>query len=309
MKNLKKTAIFLIKLSVSTILLTYLISMAGPEKIIGLFYQANSFNLIAALLCYVTIIYVSAFRLQLLIPNILPLKSVFAISAIGYFFNMFLPSGISGDVARVYYLKKEINKTKNVHLVDLAAPFVMEKYFGLVSVLVIGLVVLPFALSIFDSSQIANAIVPTIVFLLLVFCLGMIFFKFRFFKNNRFISIFYAYLDSFKDKKRLYAVFLYSAVIQIISIVAIYSISEGMGLGVSFFFFIVIIPIINIITILPVTLGGLGLREGAFVLFMAYQGIPPHAAISLSLMSFLLSLIASLLGLYEYMRYRTKSLG
>ncbi len=282
--------------------------MAGPEKIIGLFFQANTFNLIAALFCYVTIIYVSAFRLQLLIPNNLPLKSIFAISAIGYFFNMFLPSGISGDVARVYYLKKEINKTKNVHFVDLTAPFVMEKYFGLVSVLVIGLVVLPFALRIFDSSQIASAIVPTIVFLLLVFCLGIIFFKFRFFKNNRFISVFYAYLDSFKDRKRLYAVFIYSAFIQIISIVAIYLISQGMGFGVPFFFFIVIIPIINIITILPVTLGGLGLREGAFVLFLAYQGIPPHAAISLSLMSFLLSLIASLAGLYEYMRYKTTSL-
>jgi uncharacterized protein (TIRG00374 family) len=282
--------------------------MAGPEKIIDLFFHAKSFNLIAALFCYVAIIYISAFRLQMLIPNNMPLKPVFAISAIGYFFNMFLPSGISGDVARVYYLKKEINKTKNVHIVDLTAPFVMEKYFGLVSVLVIGLIVLPFALSIFDNSRIANAIVQTIIFLLLIFCSGMIFFKYRLLKNNRFVSIFYTYLDSFEDKKRLYAVFIHSAVIQIVSIVAIYLISEAMCFEVSFFFYIVIIPIINIITILPVTLGGLGLREGTFVFFLAYQGIPPHAAISLSLMSFLLSLIASLTGLYEYMRYRTTSL-
>lgn len=264
----------------------------------------NSMSFIAALLCYVAIIFVSALRLQLLIPSVFPLKAVFAISAIGCFFNMFLPSGISGDLARAYYLNREMDAAKKNSMMDLVAPLLMERYFGLGSVLIIGIVVLPFAVCIYDRSRLINTIIVIVVLLAIFFFTGMIVFQFRLLKNNRFVSNFYSYLDFFKEKRRLFVVFLYSAMIQVISIYAVFLISEGMGLGVSLFYFVVIIPIINIMTILPITLGGIGLREGAFVFLLASQGIQPHAAISLSLIAFSLSVIASLIGLYEYLRYK-----
>jgi uncharacterized membrane protein YbhN (UPF0104 family) len=256
------------------------------------------------LICYVSIILVSALRLQLLIHDRLPLKSVFSISAIGYFFNLFLPSGISGDMARAYYVGIETSAAKKNSTMDLVAPLLMERYFGLGSVLIIGLVALPFAVSVFDNSQLMNVIYVFVVLLVVIIFSGVSIFKLRFFRSNRFVSEFYRYVDSFQDKRRLAAVFFYSSLIQFISIFAVFLISDGMGLDISLFYFVVIIPIINIITILPVTLGGIGLREGAFVFFLAYQGIQAPAAISLSLVAFFASLAASLIGFYAYVRYK-----
>lgn len=304
MKKLKHFAVFFVKLSVSVILLSLLISKAGPDKIIGLFNDIKGVSFIASLLCYVSIILVSALRLQLLIHDTLPLKSVFLISAIGYFFNLFLPSGISGDVARAYYIGMETSAAKKNSTMDLVAPLLMERYFGLGSVLIIGLVALPFAVSFFDNNQLMNVIAVTIALLVVIIFSGLGIFKLRFLRNNRFVAVFYRYIDSFQNKRRLAAVFFYSAMIQLISIFAIFLISDGMRLDISLFYFVVIIPIINIITILPITLGGIGLREGAFVFFLSYQGIQASAALSLSLIAFFASIAASLIGFYAYVRYK-----
>jgi uncharacterized membrane protein YbhN (UPF0104 family) len=48
--------------------------------------------------------------------------------------------------------------------------------------------------------------------------------------------------------------------------------------------------------VLPLTIGGLGVREGAFVLFLQPLGVHTSQAIALGLLVYLLHLVASLLG-------------
>jgi len=55
-------------------------------------------------------------------------------------------------------------------------------------------------------------------------------------------------------------------------------------------------PAVAIVQVLPVTVGGLGVREGALVLFLQPLGVPADKAFALGLLVYTLHLVASLLG-------------
>jgi glycosyltransferase 2 family protein len=55
-------------------------------------------------------------------------------------------------------------------------------------------------------------------------------------------------------------------------------------------------PAVAIAQVLPVGISGLGIREGAFVLFLGSLGVPDEQAVALGLLLYLLNLGVSLLG-------------
>lgn len=57
-----------------------------------------------------------------------------------------------------------------------------------------------------------------------------------------------------------------------------------------------VVPLVTLLTLLPVSLNGLGLREGGFVFFLGQLGIPQAQALALSLLVFGLTLLFSLAG-------------
>ncbi|HSL56238.1 MAG TPA: lysylphosphatidylglycerol synthase transmembrane domain-containing protein [Acidimicrobiales bacterium] len=56
------------------------------------------------------------------------------------------------------------------------------------------------------------------------------------------------------------------------------------------------LPAVLIVQVLPIGISGLGLREGAFVLFLGPLGVPSAQAIALGLLLYLLNLVTSLAG-------------
>jgi len=55
-------------------------------------------------------------------------------------------------------------------------------------------------------------------------------------------------------------------------------------------------PAVAIAQVLPISLGGLGVREGAFVLFLGPLGVEASQAVALGLLVYGLNLAVSLLG-------------
>ena len=55
-------------------------------------------------------------------------------------------------------------------------------------------------------------------------------------------------------------------------------------------------PAVAIAQVLPISVGGLGVREGAFVLFLGPLGVPAGQAVALGLLVYGLNLAVSLLG-------------
>jgi len=55
---------------------------------------------------------------------------------------------------------------------------------------------------------------------------------------------------------------------------------------------------------LPISLGGMGLREGATVLMLTPLGIEPATAVALSLLNFSVYVVCGLLGVFFYLGAR-----
>ena len=70
--------------------------------------------------------------------------------------------------------------------------------------------------------------------------------------------------------------------------------SLGINLSLTSFFFIV--PVVTIIAMLPITIGGTGLRENALVFFMVALGAQNEKAAMTSLVIFAMILVLGIIG-------------
>lgn len=79
-----------------------------------------------------------------------------------------------------------------------------------------------------------------------------------------------------------------------LAVIAILVLAEGLGIPLSAGAAFALIPPVILISVIPVSYAGWGVREGAMVVFLGYAGIAPEAAISLSLLFGGVNLLASL---------------
>ncbi|MBM4137451.1 MAG: flippase-like domain-containing protein, partial [Nitrospira sp.] len=124
-------------------------------------------------------------------------------------------------------------------------------------------------------------------------------------KRMRTLSEFYDYFHSYwNNKVVIVKASLISIIIQILGISAVYILALGLGQHIPFLACLIFLPIIILFTMLPISISGLGIREGAFVFFFGIIGVKPEVATAISLSWFLSVTIGSLLGLIEYIRYK-----
>ncbi len=60
--------------------------------------------------------------------------------------------------------------------------------------------------------------------------------------------------------------------------------ARALGLGVPFWYLMLFVPLVHMLSALPLSLGGVGIREGGYVLFLALIGIGKDAAIAFGLL-------------------------
>ena len=64
---------------------------------------------------------------------------------------------------------------------------------------------------------------------------------------------------------------------------------------------IAFVPIVNFLGMLPISLGGLGVREAGFVFFLGTVGISSEAAFTMSLLIYFLGVGSTLPGAWFYL--------
>jgi hypothetical protein len=87
-------------------------------------------------------------------------------------------------------------------------------------------------------------------------------------------------------------------VYQLAVVLAAFLLSEALRLDVGWTAMMAFMPAVAIVQVLPITIGGLGVREGAFVLFLSRSGLGVSAsqAVALGLLIYAVNLVASLAG-------------
>jgi uncharacterized membrane protein YbhN (UPF0104 family) len=92
-----------------------------------------------------------------------------------------------------------------------------------------------------------------------------------------------------------------SVVVQLASVVLAWLVGEGLGLPVPFPYYCILSSVVAVLTLLPVSVNGMGLREAGTVLLLAPLGVGPAEAVTLSLLTFAVTALAGLGGSVFYL--------
>ncbi len=238
----------------------------------------------------------------------MPYLKLWSIYFVGMFFNNFLPTMVGGDLVKGYYLYKHTKKGD----VALASIF-MDRYSGFAALMVIT------AVALIPGYALIKGTGLTVLLLLLIggfFSISLVIWvgflhkwamdlmaKVHFYGINRKIDTFYRALMSYKSHYGiLVKIFVCSLFVQIGVIVAYYVLGRGIGVTVPLQYYFLFIPLVNTVAMLPISLSGLGLREGAFVFLLTRVGAAQEQALTISLLWFVIGVFVSIIGGVEYVR-------
>ena len=135
---------------------------------------------------------------------------------------------------------------------------------------------------------------------------SILIFKFRVGDRLKFLLNIYNYFKLYSSKRDLIArAFIYSIVVQLLGILSVYIIARGLSLDAPFLLLLIFLPIIILISSLPISISGLGLREGSFIILLGSIRIPAEKSLTLSIIWYLSVFVAGVWGLFEYLRFKT----
>jgi glycosyltransferase 2 family protein len=210
----------------------------------------------------------------------------------GIFFSIFLPSTIGGDFVRTIDLAEHTKKAKEV----IATVFLdrLSGYIGLV------FVILP-ALWLGRNLMLDKVVISSVsvIIALLIVILLVLFNNFIYSRIKKFLSTpgavriketirnIHHEIHIFRNhKSMIVSNLMLSFLIQLIYPLSVYFIGLSLGIKLNFIYFLIFLPIIGAITLLPIAIGGLGLREGLFVVYFAKAGVIKQLSLAMSLLSF-----------------------
>ena len=252
-------------------LLFWITDISELQKIIR---GANLPLFLITFFSYIFIQLIFSYRWHLLLKVfqlIIPIMHLFKTYLIGLFFTNFLPTAIGGDVVRGFYLYRFTKKGKEV-----AISVIVERFTGFTAQTIIALGALGLIYSSLPDSRIAWIILgTTFIYLLsvIIFFNKKVFIFFEWLllklKMDRFgqktLEIYDAISLYKSSQKVLLHAVLISLLVQVITIILYYILSLSLHLSIPLFYFFLFLPIINIVSMVPITPGGLGLREGTTV--------------------------------------------
>ena len=232
----------------------------------------------------------------------IPLRSLMCSHLIGTFFNLFLPSSIGGDAYRVV----DVGRRAGAGAKSFAAVFA-ERLMGFLALAIWGLLFSAIGWSRLPDKRIL--FLPVIVFGLMgamVFAvvqrtwLVAVWRLLRLDRLHKLDAFLHRFLDSLAgyhaDRRLVAVVFGLSLVFQMIAITTIFCISRALHWDVSFVYFCIFVPLITLGEALPISIFGIGVRDGLYVFFFAQAGAGREQALSLALVYVLITIVYSLLG-------------
>jgi glycosyltransferase 2 family protein len=315
---LKKPAVSLaLRVTVSVLLLAYLIRLSALNDITRAFSRIDPLYLLGFFALYFSSVFLTSVRWRILLRTwdiASRLGTLLRYILTGLFMNNFLPGSLGGDAYRLYSGGRDAGKLDAV-----AATIFYERVLSYGSLVTLGLVALSIRADL--TSDLTFWLLLGGVFLALTGLTAVSTLPAFGRWAEKFVSHFpFAerlclkdWVHSFRFKVRhpglLLGVFLLSFLIQFMDIFAFRLVGAAIQLPVKFSDLLLFVPLLYLAILLPLSVNGIGIRESVFVLFAASWGITSADAVAFSLTVFALNLAGSLVGgiIYWFDRPAKKS--
>lgn len=297
--TVRKLAPFLIKFIISAGLLTWLFQ--GTD-ITSLLSYVNTLTIVTLVLTSV-IISITAialgYRWNIILGYMnasLPLVAAAKNVIIGFFFNQFLPSTVGGDVARIWLAKR-----RGLSISLAANSIVSDRIFGFVGLVLLCAIGLPF-LAITISNDVMVYGEGLLILVGFGGVAGLIVLQYipsdwkKWHVLRWAVSVSDASAGVVLKSGKGTSVLAISLVLHTVDVGLVYMMALACGIEIDLALCFMLIPSALLVSAVPISIAGWGVREGAIVFALGAAGVVPAEAITLSLFFGLAQALSGLIG-------------
>ncbi len=295
---------FAIRLLLGLGLLSFLLSRVDRAALFHQLARERVTYFLAATLLYIAGQMVAAFRWRYLARMLALYGTVFEFIVyffVGVFTNLFVPGLVGGDAARALYLGR-----RKGHVGRAAATVAADRMVGLLALFwfaaacaaLFGRTILPRAIMIPILAVGLAAMLAYVAMPMVLRAIDLM--PARFSKLSAMLA---PYLG---QPAALLPAIALSLILHSSQVVCQYLLALGIGMKVPFWFFLVSVPATNFFATMPITLNGLGVREGLYIYLFSLVGVPKADAVALGLLWFTSAILSGCLcGVAAFMIAKT----
>jgi glycosyltransferase 2 family protein len=300
----RQRLLFAFKVAVSAVLLTWILSRASLREVFGAIGSADLLLLLTAYALEGLGVLISTSRWRLLLrtqgetaPSLGFLIRSYLVAT---FFNNVLPSTVGGDASRAYDCYQEAGAPA-------MSSVLVDRLLGLLALMLFALIGLPFAAGLAERA-------PMLVLALwlgaaaLLAALGAIFWGRSWPRLRRLlarlperlagaIALVWNAFRSYRGQwGTLLRAFGLSLLLQANVVLYYVLIARALHLDAPALSFFLIVPLATFVTMLPISINGIGLREGALATMLGWYGVATAGAVALAWLVYLSSVLFGLIG-------------
>jgi uncharacterized protein (TIRG00374 family) len=231
---------------------------------------------------------------------------------IGMFFNLVLPTSVGGDVVRAWYLDNKSGRRADAFISVIA-----DRVSGVVVLLLIALIALAFQpaeVPAWITWTVAGMTGGALLLMASVFlisrgkiselrfqisdCKSRGGWRARFRKLQS--AIYNLQFAIFPSRSVFVLSTLLSIVVQLANVLIVWLIGQALVLPIPGGYYLILVPTVTLLTLLPISLNGMGVREGGMAVLLAPLGVETGPAMTLAFLWFLAFMVPSLGGVFFY---------
>jgi len=320
---MKKILIFIIKMIVVFIIFKFIISKFDISQSKLKFENLSFMPFFFAFIIAIFARFVTTLKWHLLLKYHGIKEKYFRVLKIVFesqFLGLIFPTNFGVDAIRFYKIQKQQKKFSAT-----AGSILVDRIFAVLSMSLLTVISSFAILSLIKEKQIvfsviilSSLLICFIIFLMtplpssiLKFISKHVSFLYSKESSSKWYNIIISFIKKSKDKileihtnfqnlKKhpaiIFNLLVLNIIVQLIRIFEIHFLFRALNIEVSFFVEMAFIPIIVLVTLLPVPFFGLGFKEGAFIFFFSLVSIPNEISFSVSLLSYPLLLAGIIPG-------------
>ena len=300
-----KFALVAVKLALSIALFAYVVAKVSPGNVWAVVRRANPAYLgeAAALFIFSNLVGSWLWARLLRAQGVtIPYHKAAAYYFVGLFFNNFLPSNIGGDIARISDASKYATNVSSVFSATL-----MDRLLGVLAISFLAVIASFASLDRFHLYAIYGGVVliflTALALFLSIFHRGVLKafeWPFRVLGLRKVEAAIRRLLDDLhgfrNERAALRAAFLATTIVQISRIYVHYLVGLSLGVRLEAGYYFLFVPVLAALVSLPISMNGLGIREGASVVLFQMAGLTREQAFTIPFVTYLMSVSISLLG-------------
>ncbi len=302
--KVKRSLISLVKILVSVVLVVLLLNRIGLDNVWTQLVSADPVWFFCGVFVFGLSNFIGACQWFLLLRSkriVLSFWKVISIYHVGLFFNNYLIGYIGGDAVRIYDVHKTAGDTTNA-----VSTVFFDRFVGFFTLTSMALIA-----SVFLLRELGESMAVVVIFALLgCWCFGLLF-LFNETVARRFVWIvrllpvklsgklreIYYSLNRFRHNKGLlFKILSIAVIVQFLRVLTHYCAALAVGVRVNIVYFFVFIPIIALAASLPVSIGGIGVREQSGVSLFGSVGLASGCVVAFEFLAYIMSIVATFPG-------------